>query len=109
MVNVYCAECGTRLTVVRKVYNGVIVDVVNAHECLPEPIPLDLQPVGVMFSPMAKGKFVQKMNDLYPPKPSTEVFNVKDEQLRDRRGEKDGDVKTSAPENVTKMLKTMED
>lgn len=69
---VYCANCGTRLTITRKALPkyGRIIDLIEPHECLDEPVEFDLTPVEVpaftVIPEKGKNKFVQKLNELQP-------------------------------------------
>ncbi len=66
---VYCSQCGTAISIIRKAMPkfGRIIDLIEPHECLDEPIQPDLtvNPVPA-FVQEAKGKFVQILNDLQP-------------------------------------------
>lgn len=107
----YCANCGTRLQVMRKALPkyGVIVDIVEFHICPDTPVEFDLKPIDLpTFKEVeGKNKFVQKLNGLNP-KPS---FAVDSNDLRDRRfesSEPKSDTKTTAPSNVLDILKSIE-
>lgn len=97
---VYCANCGTRLNVQRKAMPkfGRIIDIVEYHECLDEPVELDLTPIDIptFTEKEGKNKFVQNLNELNPPTPP--VFD-----LRDRR--KDENIKSTAPDSILRNLK----
>lgn len=97
---IYCSECGQKLPIIHKALKGYgrIIDLVSPHECLDEPTDLDLTPTEVPIKKDIEGKFVQKLNDLRPPRASTA-------DLRDRR--KEPEVKTSAPASVLNQIKNI--
>ena len=98
--HVYCSNCGTRLEVTRKALKGYgrIIDLINPHECLDEPVDLNLSPSEVPVKKGVEGKFVEKLNDLtQPPQVSTM-------DLRDRR--KETEVKTTAPASIIEQMKS---
>lgn len=97
---IYCSECGTKLTITRKALKGYgrIIDLVSPHECLDEPIDLDLTPTEVPIKKDTDGKFVQKLNNLRPSQ-----VNIVD--LRDRR--KESEVKSSAPASILEQTKNL--
>lgn len=70
---IYCAKCGTRLTLTRKALPkyGRIINLVKPHECPDEPVEFDLSPVDVptFAEPVKEGddKFVQNLNRLDVP------------------------------------------
>jgi len=76
MKYVYCSNCGLRLAIIRKALPkyGRIIDLIEPHECLDEPVEFDLTPVEVpAFVSMPDdlleeggNKFVQKLNKLQP-------------------------------------------
>ena len=100
---IYCSVCGTKTQVILKALKGYgrIIGLVTPHECLDEPVELDLTPSEV---PTAGGevnqKFVEKLNQL---KPGT-IGSVSTADLRDRRVEES--VKSTAPSSVADLLKT---
>lgn len=104
---VYCAKCGTRLTLTRKALPkyGRIIDLVESHECLDEPVEFDLSPVDVptFAEPVKEGddKFVQNLNKLQP-QPSTI-------ELGDRRDIADikKETSSSAPRTLLDNMKAM--
>ena len=98
---IYCANCGTRINVKVKalpVY-GTTVVIAEYHECLDEPIELDLTPIEIPSFETIEGKdkFVQKLDNL--PKPAI----VKD--TGDRRSP--DQVKSSAPQTVFEQVRGM--
>lgn len=97
---VYCAKCGTKLPVMRKalVKYHTIVDIVPSHDCLDTPIEFDLTPISVPI--FVTGKFVEKLNELNPPKP---LMSINEEELRDRRPAEH--VKSSAPTTLLDSMK----
>ena len=94
---VYCSNCGTKSIIIRKaiVGYGRIINLVDPHECLEEPIELDLTPTEIPRE-ASDQKFVQKLNELERPSVSTM-------DLRDRR--KIEEVKTTAPFSVLEQVK----
>src|SRR4030043_637362 len=97
MKQVFCSECGTRLQVIRKAMPryGTILDLVNPHECSPEPVELDFKPTTYTpFILKAKGKFAENLEKLEP----TKFPIAEDAGLRDRREEKD--VRSTAPQTI---------
>jgi len=113
---VYCANCGTRLNISRKALPkfGVIVDIVEYHECPDVPVEFDLKPVDIptFVEKKGKNKFVQKLNDLSPaPSGVSGVFGgVSSNDLRDRRFESESvsDVKSTAPSGLADIFKEFE-
>lgn len=91
--SVYCSNCGTKIPIIRKALKGYgrIIELIDPHECLDEPIDLDLTPTEVPIKQNREGKFVQKLNNLRPSQVNTA-------DLKDRR--KEADVKTSAPASI---------
>ena len=122
----YCSNCGTRLTITRKALPnyGVIVDIVNYHECPEVPIEFDLKPLDTStIKPLeGKDKFVKSLNELSPLTPRSIISEgtesikspfgaVSSNDLRDRRfelSEPKLDIKTTAPSNVLDILKSIE-
>jgi len=96
---VYCANCGTKLSISRKALPkyGKIIDVVEYHTCPDEPIPLDLTPneVPPFVEMKEKNKFVQNLNDL---KSQSILGSIGTNALRDRREETP--IKSSAPASI---------
>lgn len=108
---VYCANCGTCLNVLRKAMPkfAKIIEIVEYHECLDEPIEIDLTPVDIppfdMQEKEGKNKFVQKLNDLQA-KPT--MIGTPD--LRDRRKSEEvkSDIDSTAPNSVLGQIKSMQ-
>ena len=96
---VYCSECGTKLQVSKKALKGYarIIDLISPHECLENPIEIDITPCDLPKE--LSGKFVQNLNNLKP----SQVSRI---DLRDRR--KDADIKTSAPADLINQMKHMQ-
>jgi hypothetical protein len=94
---VYCAQCGLRIEVFRKALKGYgrIIDIIEPHECLEEPVELDLTPLEIPKT-KATGEFVQNLDNLRPASVSTA-------DLRDRRPT--ADVKSTAPIGVLDQIK----
>jgi hypothetical protein len=117
---VYCANCGTRLSISRKALPkyGVIVDIVEYHECPDKPVEFDLKPVDIptFNEKEGKNKFVQKLNELSPPTVTGIFGGVSSNDLRDRRFESEEPTpntprstpKSSAPPGVFDLLKSLE-
>lgn len=103
---VYCSNCGKPLQVSRKALpsHSRIIDIVEWHECLDEPLDLDLEPLIGVPKPSekieGKDKFVQKINDLPASQLSTSPA------LQDRRPS--DQVKSIAPASVLDTLKSMQ-
>jgi len=115
-MKLHCANCGKPLHLIRKAIpsKGVIVDLVEYHECSEIPIPFDLSklPDVQPFVPVAgKDKFVKLLNDL-KPSPPADLRDVRKpsmtgtDDLRDRRF--DQDIKTTAPLSVLDQIKAMQ-
>jgi hypothetical protein len=104
---IYCANCGKPLQVFRKALpsHSRIIDLVEWHECLEEPLDLDLEPLTSLqpsnIKEEGKDKFVQKLNDL----PVPQLLNT-DSSLKDRRPH--DQVKSTAPPTVFDTLKSMQ-
>ena len=126
---VYCANCGTRLNVLRKALPkyAKIIDIVEYHECPNESVEIDLTPVDIppfdIQKEKGKNKFVQKLNDLQPSKhfdiQGTEIGRVvggasigalSTADLRDRRKSEEvkSDIDSTAPNSVLGQLKSMQ-
>jgi hypothetical protein len=106
---VYCANCGKRLNIKRKGLKkyAAIIDIVEYHEC-GEMVEFDLKPVDIpTFTEVeGKNKFVKKLNKLQP---SPNIGSISTGTLKDRRfeSEEKQEKKSSAPDSVQQMLKTM--
>jgi hypothetical protein len=107
MKTAYCAACGKQLQVFRKALpsHSRIIDVVEWHECLDEPLNLDLEPLttvplhtGKMVE--RKDKFVQKLNDLPAPSLLTSNNTLKDRRPADQ-------VKSTAPASIFESFKSL--
>ncbi len=103
---VYCSNCGLRLAVIRKALPkyGRIIDLIEPHKCLDEPVEFDLTPIDVSVPSVNSGNknaFVQKLNELQPSSIGTE-------NLTDRRKTEDikGDS-SSAPRTLLDNIKSM--
>lgn len=110
---VYCANCGMRLNVLRKAMPkfAKIIDIVEHHECLDEPVEIDMTPVDIppfdMKEEEGKNKFVQKLDDLQA-KPVVGALSTAD--LRDRRNPEQvkSDIDSTAPNSVLGQIKSMQ-
>ena len=120
-MKLHCANCGKSLRLIRKAIpsKGIIVDLVEYHECSETPVPFDLSnlPDAQPFVPVAgKDKFVKSLNDLSPHPRSLNTERVLTrvpsmtgtDDLRDRRFDQDKDVKTTAPLSVLDQIKAMQ-
>ena len=98
---IYCSECGMKLTMILKglPQHGRIISLINPHECLEEPIELDLGPAEP--TPTPEGKFVEKLNEL----PTAAHGAVSTHDLRDRRLPEH--IKSSAPTELLKNIKDL--
>lgn len=101
---VYCSNCGTRLAVTRKALPkyGRIIDLIEPHVCLDEPVEFDLTPIDVSVPNIVKeggNKFVQKLNGLQP---FSGGFGI--DSLADRRKE---DKSSSAPQTLFDSIQSM--
>ena len=125
-MKLYCANCGTPLHYARKAIKnlGIIVDLVDYHECAETPIPFDVSafPDAAAFKPVeGKDKFVKSLNELVRRplnKESTgqspEAFFTKKrpmmvgtDDLKDRRFEQDEKPKSTAPSAVLDQIRQM--
>jgi hypothetical protein len=115
-MKLHCANCGKPLHLIRKAIpsKGIIVNLVEYHECSEIPVPFDLSnlPDAQPFIPVAgKDKFVKLLNDL-KPSPPADLRDVRKpsmtgtDDLRDRRF--DQDIKTTAPLSVLDQIKAMQ-
>ena len=125
-MNLYCANCGLRLPLIRKAIPklGMIVDLVPYHTCsegAPTFNPDHLQNIAALPEE-GKDKFVKSLNELKPlervnPLPFEPIHTTEKQarslgtvstlELRDRRFEADDTVKSTAPSNVLSMIKEM--
>lgn len=113
-MKLFCANCGLPLHLYRKAVKelGIIVDVVDYHECLDEPVPFDLSTVPGPFIPVeGKDKFVLGLNDLankHSQSASKSLFKgIGTDDLRDRRFDNEKGLKSSAPPTVLDQIKSM--
>lgn len=117
---VYCSNCGVPVTIIRKAMPkfGRIIDLIEPHVCLDEPIQPDLTAnPAPAYVQEAKGKFVQILNELQPgpgvwpqggvPEGSTGAPGMMGTgDLRDRRSNEF--TKSSAPRSILSGLGQME-
>jgi len=114
-MKLYCASCGLQLRLIRKALPkfGTIIDLVEFHECLKEPV----DPTSIIIeAPISTGdqqKFVSSLNELKPSKITpTETFEPRrssmtgTDDLRDRRFDRE-QVPSSAPSSVLDHIKSM--
>jgi len=107
---VYCANCGTRLSIMRKAMPkyGKIIDIVEYHKCPNKPIKIDLEPVDIpiFIEKENKNKFVQQLNDLQPPS----ILSSIGSELKDKRKMEDvkSDKLTSAPTGLGNLIDSMQ-
>lgn len=119
MKHVYCSNCGLRLTIIRKALPkyGRIINLIEPHECLDEPVEFDLSPVDVpAFTGSSgddKGKFDQKLNDLNKVPHDLHLRPFRDnghiDDLGDRRGAENvkSESSSSAPRSLLDGIKSM--
>ena len=95
---IYCSKCGLKSNVLRKaiVGYGRIINLVDPHECLEDPLELDLTPTEIPRE-FEDRQFVEKLNNLDRP---GEISTL---DLRDRRATPD--IKTTAPISVLDQVK----
>lgn len=108
MGNIYCAECGLKLTKAKKAmpkYNCVI-DVIAPHICPDEPYEFDQKPNPITPFNSMEGKFVQKLNELQP----NPLRNVSEETIGDLRPKEHlrSELTTTAPTGLLDHLKNRE-
>ena len=102
----YCSNCGLRLAIIRKALPkyGRIIDLIEPHECLDEPVEFDLTPIDISIPSMAgegKNAFVQKLNGLQPS-------SINTENLMDRRNTEDiKGESSSAPRTLLNNIQSM--
>jgi hypothetical protein len=109
-MKIYCANCGLSLKLIRKALPkyATIVDLVAYHECLEEPVEIDLKAVhNEPLSVPGKDKFVKKLSDLGSTVTAI-PGGISTEDLRDRRFERGSDeqAKSTAPLAVLDHVKT---
>jgi hypothetical protein len=104
---VYCSNCGKQLQVYRKALtsHSRIIDLVEWHECLDEPLDLNLEPLTTIPLPNSKikdgkDKFVQKLNDLPAPSLLTTNNALLDHRPVDQ-------VKSTAPMSILESFKSL--
>jgi hypothetical protein len=129
-MKLYCANCGANLTIIRKALPklGVIVNLVQYHECLPVvegdiKFNFDAKP-----APSVEGmnKCVQSLNALEPAKSGIPLFDnpnkeipammnrkpfggVGTDDLRDRRFDHEKDIVSStAPSSIADQIRQMQ-
>lgn len=101
----FCANCGTRLTLTRKALPqfGRIVDLVEWHECLEEPIELNLTPIeNPPIVSEEKRAFAKSLNALQS---RAVVGQLGTDNLRDRRPSEQ--VKSTAPQDLLNQVSNM--
>lgn len=101
--SIYCANCGTRLNILNKALPkfGRTIKIAEYHECLEEPVALDLTPIEIpkFDNPEGKDKFVRKVNELEPP---IGLRDIGEDGLKDRRPNEH--VKSEAPVSVLDQM-----
>lgn len=100
---IFCAECGTRLPVFRKAMAnfGRIIDMVEPHVCLEEPLEPDLTPIDIPLLELGKdNKYVQKLNEL----DESEV--TMKSHIGDRRESQHvrQEITTTAPDGIQSLI-----
>lgn len=108
MKSVYCSSCGKLLSITRRALPkyGRIIELVEWHECLHEPIALDLIPNPVPSYVESKhSKFVQYLNELQPP-PALGTLSSGD--FRDRRHAENvkSEIDSTAPVGILNKFKS---
>jgi hypothetical protein len=109
MKQVYCANCGMTLTIIRKALpkQGRVIDAVEYHTCLEVPLDLDLglPEVRAIRQP-SKEKFIQNLNQLIPP-PKPPVF---ERHLADHRpsDQVKQSADSTAPINLLSHIREMQ-
>ena len=120
-MKLYCANCGKQLKITRKALPklGIIVDLVNYHECSEEPIPFEIDPSIIIEAPPVEGKdkFVKSLNDLkgqpFKLVPRSEGSSLKPssmtgtDDLRDRRFDQEPKIPSTAPASVLDQIKSI--
>jgi hypothetical protein len=105
---IFCANCGFRLPIFRKALpaHSAIIDMVECHECLPEPIIPDLSAAAVpQFEPKKpKGKFATKIEELSPTK-HFPIPGVEGGELKDHRPSKENILTSLAPKNILNQVR----
>lgn len=108
---VYCANCGLRLSIIRKAVKsaGVVIDMVEQHECLEVPVEPDLKLIDIPIfePPKAKGKFATRVEELSPSPHFPIPSELDEKDLRDRRPAKD--VKSSAPQAIIDQVEKVDE
>jgi hypothetical protein len=109
---VYCANCGKKLAIYRKALPkfATIIDIVEHHECGEEVANLDLNPqqVPTFNQDPSKNRFVSKLDTMNPMETvRAAVGGVDTNTLRDRRFDKEPETKSTAPDGVLDMIKSM--
>ena len=101
MKSIYCANCGMQLPLFRKALPHYmrIIDMVEPHICLDEPVEFDLTPVDIPTMTIGEDNmFVQKLNEL--PIPSGRGGDLRSkEHVRD-------EIKSTAPGGVLGLVQT---
>ncbi len=98
----FCANCGTCLTLTRKALPefGRIIDLIEWHECLEEPVELDLTPIDNPPINEEKRSFTNNLENLQS---RATVGTLGTDDFRDRRpGEH---VKSTAPQDLISQIK----
>ena len=120
-MRLYCANCGKQLKRIRKALPkaGIIVDLVEYHECSKEPIPFDIDPSTIVEAPPVEGmdKFVKSLNNLDIAKKAAKAIpegkSLRPSSMtgtddpRDRRFEQESKIASSAPLNVLDQIKQL--
>lgn len=119
-MKVFCAACGLPLSMSRKALPklGVIIELVNYHECAKEPVPFDINALAP--KPIeGKNSFSQALNTLDISKPSAPApsrpegerargfVGVGTDNLRDRRFGNEEGAKSTAPNSISEQIRLM--
>ena len=99
----FCANCGTRLNLTRKALPkfGRIIDLIEWHECLEEPIELDLTPID--NPPIINKEKRSFTNNLEVLHSKVTVGTLGTDNFLDRRPSEH--VKSTAPQDLLSQLK----
>lgn len=92
-----CGNCGQSLNVKPTAIPGAgkIVNIVDYHECLEEPLPLDIEPVEIPTISVEKQGFTETIRSLNPSAVQGSVSTL---ELRDRRAPEQ--IKSTAPDSL---------
>lgn len=121
-MKLYCGYCGAQLHLTRKALPklGLIVDIVDYHECFAEPVPFDTSKVEKFIPVEGKDLFKQGLDKIEPPRSGraeAASFTTRNERrpsmqgtddLRDRRFDAEKEVKSTAPNSIADQIRQMQ-